>query len=167
MRSVRISLKMARYLADALEAHLFPDQLAVAAVEELRAALKPKKSVQASRKRRETKGLTKKEETAAIREAVMKRAGGQCENCLAHEGPAAPLELDHMFGRVRVKQSERNCWALCRPCHRGKTNNAPTAWFWLRVFAAHAFSHGYAAEARMADARFEALSLSRGREAAP
>lgn len=164
MRSVRISLKTARVLLSAVDLRglgATTVDLAMAA-EALRKAIEPKRSVVANRKRRTAKKSTKREETAAIREAVMRRANGRCEVCCALDLRLAPLQLDHFFGRVRVKQSVKNCWALCGPCHRMKTENDPSAADWLKWFIVHATRYGHHDEARLAQNRLEAIELSRG-----
>jgi hypothetical protein len=95
------------------------------------------------------KDRTKGEQTKLIRSVVMARAGGLCEHCEQRTG-SWPLEMDHFFGRIRVRQSERNCWALCLECHRNKTRNEPSAAFWFQEFAAHAEDHGFTEEAGQA-----------------
>lgn len=145
MRSVRISLKTARYLVGVLGlSNHSGDQ---SAVRELRRAMEPKRSVKLAKVRKTAKRATKKEETAAIREAVMARADGRCEDC---GSSGCPLELDHAFGRGHVQQTERNCWALCGPCHREKTNNRPNAAYWLKRFTLHAQKHNLTREQQMA-----------------
>lgn len=125
-------------------------QVSIASIHEMRRALKPKKSVKASRVRRETKRLTKREETAEIRKAVMRRAEFQCECCGAVATSLMPLELDHFWGRGKAQQTECNCWALCHHCHHDKTNNAPSAAHWLREFAMHAQKYGLSVERQTA-----------------
>jgi 5-methylcytosine-specific restriction endonuclease McrA len=160
VRRVSISLKSARVLLNGPEAACRAEF--DRAWQELERAMRPKLAVVASRKKRETKKSTKKEETAAIRRAVMTRSGGRCEACNAEESPHYPMHMDHFFGRVRVKQSERNCWALCAPCDRMKTDNDPSAADWLKWFIVHATRHGYHDEAKMARNRLAAIELSRG-----
>jgi flavin reductase (DIM6/NTAB) family NADH-FMN oxidoreductase RutF len=159
MRSVRISLKTARTIVRALdEAGEF---LAAAASEELRAAMAPKKFVKAARKVKAAKKKVKRDESAEIRAAVMKRAAGACESCGAQETNLQRLEWDHFFGRVRVPQSERSTWALCGSCHRKKTLNEPSAVSWLMEFAGHARANSFHDEAGMAMRRMRAIELSR------
>lgn len=103
-----------------------------------------------SKPRRPTKA-EKRDETAAIREACLERAGGLCEcGCgyglypaNARSSPplghfAAP-ELDHFFGRGkgRPPQSVETCWILRADCHREKTDNRPDSATWLRKFITH------------------------------
>lgn len=129
---VRISRKTALRLLDFVAAN---DDWAV---EELRTALKPKRFVQLARKRRVAKRATKNQETAAIRMVVMARSGGFCEACgFAPEAFGLPLEMDHFYGRVRVRQSADTVWMLCSPCHRRKTANTPSADYWRAKFARH------------------------------
>lgn len=156
MRAVKLSVKHARvllYVADG--AGVVASQRA--AIEALRAALKPR-PVSSARRKTQKRRETRKEETARIREAVFARAGGFCEfNC--RQGPTGPqhlaTDLHHAFGRIRVRQSERNCLALCRTCHRMLTNNEPNAAFWWK-WVEHTFRRlGFQAEAEMARQHFE------------
>jgi len=118
------------------------------ALAELERALAPRPRSSAVRKT-EWKRRSKSAELKVIRVEVEKRAGGKCENCGARFSPASPAELDHQFGRVRAKQSVRNCWMLCRPCHRARTNNSPSAtWWWARISTwAHALNYRATMEA--------------------
>lgn len=159
MKAIRLSRKTAESLLAFCRDGLFVEK---AAVEELRRALQSKLKKSLGLKRKPAKKRSKKEETAAIRREVMTRANGYCEHC---GKDAMDLHMDHFFGRVRVKQSARNCWALCRSCHRSKTDNKPNATYWLWNFAAHAWKRGYPEEASMAERRAEALELSRGQKA--
>lgn len=161
MKTVRLSLKVARRLLDLLR----PCDDAAVAV--LRAALKPRpvKPLRlANLKRKATKRADKNASTKAIREAVMRRASegsggvGACEMCGII--PTEPLEMDHFFGR-RGPQSERTCWVLCRGCHREKTRNEPSAQRWLELFQDHCARHDYPAEHRMARNRLQALQLAK------
>lgn len=86
---------------------------------------KPKRAVKAAATRRTQKRLSKKEETAAIRAAVMKRADGRCELCGHIPAAFEPLEMHHALGRVRAKQAEGNCLGICRTCHWDITNARP------------------------------------------
>lgn len=167
-RSVRISVRAAQALLTlCADAPTFAGERVVA---ELRAALAPKKFIKAARKERTKKKKEHRDETSEVYAAVMKRAERSCEYCCGPDTFAAPLEMDHMFGRVRAKQSERNCWALCRWCHKHKTNS-PEPWFWFEAFAKHADELGFRGEAARArgdaawsKAKAEALALSRGRD---
>lgn len=160
--SIRISRKTAQALLGLVEGYN------PGLTQTLRAALapRPKKALPfvPRKKAKATKKRTKKEETSEIRAAVMNRAAGDCEACsFGFDGTAlSRLDLDHFFGRVRVKQSERNCWALCRICHREKTRNDPSAAHWLERFIKHAEKHGYSEEAGMATRRLAALEMTRG-----
>lgn len=87
------------------------------------------------------------------------RSRGCCEACGTSFGVGMPAELDHFWGRVRVAQSDENCWLLCWLCHRQKTNNTPSAAHWLRAFVAHAERYGFIAEAAKARARLESDAL--------
>ena len=92
-------------------------------------------------------------QTREIREAVFERAGGLCEACEFSRS----LSMDHYFGRGKEPQSVANCWALCLKCDREKTENKPSASYWLANFIAHCEKHGYVAEAEKAAAKLEVL----------
>jgi hypothetical protein len=98
------------------------------AIRHLKEALKPKRPgvrARATRKRR----ASRKEETQAIREQVFARAFSLGKNvpvCELCRGNYA-AELHHALGRVKVRQSQANCLALCRRCHREVTDSVPTA----------------------------------------
>jgi hypothetical protein len=98
-------------------------------IDRIRAALKPRRSVRLARKRKRAAKADKNAETASIRGAVFKRAEGRCELHIPKYGrcPQPASEMHHCFGRVRVRQSERNCLALCYLCHRDWTRNVPSA----------------------------------------
>lgn len=161
MRAVKISMKTARALADALET-LDRDEHFLREERELRAAMAPKKFVKLARVRKVAKKRTKREKLATVREAVEARAHGRCE---AWGCTAGRMECDHFFGRARHESLE-TCWLLCANHHREKTLNRPDAATWLRIFETHATGHGYAAAARLAKNRLESLSLSQQAEAA-
>lgn len=82
---------------------------------------------------------TRKEKTSAVREAVMKRAGGFCECCATPATAFNPLELDHFRGGSlkRSRESVAGCWALVRNHHRDKTVNRPDAEHWRALFRMH------------------------------
>jgi 5-methylcytosine-specific restriction endonuclease McrA len=141
-------------------------------LEELDSALKVKKSVRASRVRRETKKKTRKEKWAEIREAVLRRSHGLCECGCGDEYER--LEVDHFFGgngRRKALESVETCWALSPNRHWQKTQNLDPETD-LREFIAHCndhagrnaqtnlpMAHRYAEAAEMARARLEALQL--------
>jgi hypothetical protein len=133
MSRVSLSLKHARALLSVWTdefGDFEPNQQA--AFVALQSALAPRPKTSARRKT-EARKKSKREETAAIREAVFARAMGLCEMRCG----AVAMELHHAFGRVRVKQSERNCLALCRWCHHAITENNPDAeTCWERVAVA-------------------------------
>lgn len=108
----------------------------------------------AAKSEKRAKKASKRGETAAIREACEKRAEGFCEcGCgIPLTGPGRRAELDHFFGR-RVPQSVRTCWLLTYQCHWEKTDNSPSAAYWLRRFIAHCGKHGYAEEISRASDR--------------
>lgn len=86
---------------------------------------------------------------AAVRQAVVSRAGGRCEAC-GVEVSARVGELDHFFGRARSENVE-TCWLLCRTCHGEKTENRPNRRWWLERFRRHAVLHGYGRAGPMVD----------------
>lgn len=128
--------------------------------------MKPKRAVRAHRKEKAAKRATTREETSAIREAVMRRADNRCECGCGYlfrgsnwESYANEAELDHFFPKGRTKQTVKACWALTRACHRLKTDNKPDRETWLRKFIAHADRHGFARESAAAGLQLEALEL--------
>lgn len=156
--SVKISRRVAAVLLDFLDEGFRGDR----AVEELRRALdvRPRKAFVSAPTRKQTKAKkdrAKRQTTKEIRAAVMKRANGWCEACgsaLIYSTNAPTL--DHMVGRKRAPQSERNCWALgWRCCHARKTDNIPSANHWRHAFIAHASRHSFFAEAAMVRAEME------------
>lgn len=162
MSTVRISKKSARALSDFFANTHVRDRLLDPAIIELRAALtprKPKPLAVASREARVSRRAAKGYETDEIRRQVLERAGGACEvpGCYIIFSTLNPGELDHFHGRGKAKQSVENCWQICRGDHRNKTNNRPSAAWWLERFIAHAERHGYRAEAERARARLEGI----------
>lgn len=75
-----------------------------------------------------------------LRAAVVKRAGGHCENCCAFAG-----EAGHAV------------WLLCPKCDHEKTTNTPSRQVWLERFAIHCALYGYQAEVKLALVKLEAL----------
>ena len=124
---------------------------------ELRKGLAPSKKLAARRARQGRKlaaNLAELNERSEIWVGVMKRAAGRCESCNAR----GHLELHHVFGRIRVPESVRNCVALCSKCHRKATNNVPSAGAWFLFFAAFFRKRGWGDEAELA------LATAEGRE---
>lgn len=91
---------------------------------------------------------SRREETAAIREACLQRANGVCECGCGRAVIADPAfanldnkaELEHPFSKgkgARLPQSVETCWILRADCHRERTNNRPDAATWWRKFIAH------------------------------
>lgn len=141
---VSLSLRSARHAHDCM------DPRAPAAIELERAISKAERSSSTRLKLKQPKAekrALKRDETITIREAVMCRAHYRCERC---DVIGRTLQLDHFFGRGKVVQTVENCWALCWLCHKWKTQNTPTAVFWLRTFAKHCDKFGYSAEAERA-----------------
>lgn len=156
--SVRISAKLAREALRTLDGSACDAASVNRLADEIRRQLKPKASRKLARQRREMKRAMKAEETRVIREAVFARAEGKCEHC----GWRESLQLDHFFGRGKVPQCIQNCIALCLRCHRDKTNNVPSAAFWLEEFIGHADSYGYSAEAARARNRLQFVETRSG-----
>jgi hypothetical protein len=106
----------------------------------------------------------------ANRAAVMERAGFRCERIVGdprdppgarapHERCGRPAhERDHFWGRAR-DESVEGSWALCVLCHRAKTENRPSRWYWLWSFGAHAARLGYREQWEKAG-RAKALELA-------
>lgn len=142
-----------------------PGVVSVRARDELQRALSTKKSLPfpTRRQTKASKKQTKREETAAIREAVMDRAGDWCEcgcgRVLGGSHFAYAAELDHFFPKSRTRQTVKTCWAITRMCHRDKTDNRPDRETWLRKFIAHANRHGFTRECAVASLQLEALEL--------
>jgi hypothetical protein len=104
-----------------------------------------------SSERREAKRAAHATKTAAIREAVFRRAGGTCEawrllGAWWVRCGRSPTDLDHWLngsGRRRWAQTEGTCWALCRTCHRDRQEYRPTLANWNEAMKIHARLHGY------------------------
>jgi 5-methylcytosine-specific restriction endonuclease McrA len=126
---------------------------------DLRAALKPKRSVVAAAKVRRAKKATKRDAFAAIRGAVVKRADGNCEACFRSLSELDRGEADHFWGRVRTPTTCQNVWLLCFSCHREKTANKPSPDFWLASFEQHVSRYGYTAERLKARNRMTVLEM--------
>ena len=126
---------------------------------EINRALAPKRSAAPARKARAAKKAVRGAALQDVRSQVMDRADGACECCGGQ--PVLPLELDHFFGGSKRRSMEafESCWALCRFCHHQKTNNNPSAAYWLRDFVHHCRKHGFLEIEVAASARLEALRL--------
>jgi hypothetical protein len=149
--TIRLSLRFAKELLEFGEEFARRPGQPHPRLAELEAAIAKASRASATRaqlrKPKQAKRKAKREATRDVRAAVLKRAGGDCENC-GWGGLAAQLELDHFEGKAR-SESVETCWLLCRVCHRLKTNNQPSTTNWLDVFAFHCRKHGYSeAEAR-------------------
>lgn len=159
--TVRISLKAAKALLELVDGgqgiYGVPHEQAE---QELKQALAKATRASSTRrelaKPREAKRKTKREATKDVRAEVLKRAGGFCEACGAPGTDLAPLEMDHFFSR-RNSESVGSCWMLCRQHHREKTDNAPSATYWLCLFFQHATTRGYWVEAKQAERRMAFL----------
>lgn len=93
-----------------------------------------------------------------IRRKVCDRADGTCECCGVWIGYAGELgHLDHMFGRKHAPETVATCWLLCVHCDHDKTNNHPSAVWWLTRFSEHAGRWGYSAEWERASVKMAVL----------
>lgn len=152
-----VSAKSARTLREMLERLCDRSKAEESALAELQRALgggrkRQKKPEQLEREAEEkTAKQLHRDETSAIYAAVEKRCAGRCENpeCGQAFSASNPPEMDHVFGRGKVPQTERNCWMLCRICHREKTN-PKNGVIWLHRFADHAAQFCFSEERRKA-----------------
>jgi hypothetical protein len=117
-------------------------RLLVQSVEAIDRALSVRKGSTQRRAAKREKKKTKRDETAAIREAVLERAGDQCEFIYPSGDRCSHFaeEMDHFFSR-RNGQSVSSCWGLCGAHHRLKTDNSPSAAYWLESFIDHCQVH--------------------------
>lgn len=91
--------------------------------------------------------------TAEIRRQVVNRADFHCECGCGFWLQFDAGQLDHFWGRGKVRQSVKNTWLLAAHCHRAKTNNEPSATHWLAAYAAHSEKNGHVDEWRKASDR--------------
>ena len=154
MSRISLSLKHARAISAYLKDDPVVSSVIDAAADELRRQLAPKPRSSAV-KRTAAKKRSKRKETSSIYEEVAKRAGGLCECCTSSLLTFRP-ELDHFTSR-RHGQSVETCWMLCSACHREKTDNSPSAAWWLERFISHCERNGYSAEAERARSRLEGI----------
>ena len=101
--------------------------------------------------------------TKRVRAAVFARADGACEGCGKFISPETG-HLDHFFGRAKAEETVANCWALCVECDEAKTNNRPTAGYWLRRFIVHSDRLGHLEARERAYAKLTVLQ-AKGRAA--
>ncbi len=88
---------------------------------------------------------------------MFQRANGECECCGAFIDEESG-RLDHFFGRGHLAEAVSNCIALCIRCDHDKTNNKPTAIWWLVRFIEIAGRHGYFPEIERAQTRLAVLA---------
>jgi hypothetical protein len=74
--------------------------------------------------------------------------------------------VDHFFGRAKADELEFTCWVLRADHHEAKTQNKPTADFWLLKFIGHCGRYrmngnGYATAALAAEKKREWLSAKK------
>ncbi len=115
---------------------------------EIQRALKPSIKRLSSRSSKAKEKKSRKAEHVAsnseIRAAVFVRANGACEcGCGASLFGLGRGEWDHFFGKGKVASSVESTWAISAACHHRKTNNRPSAEYWLRLFSHHATKHNY------------------------
>jgi hypothetical protein len=177
MSRVSISTRAARAAYVALDAKVdggHGDADDIRARSEISSALSPKhisplKRLTSRKTEKRAKKATKRDETYSVRAQVAIRAQGVCEcGCGRVFTDINGMEMDHFWGRGKVKQSVTNCWALALTCHREKTNNIPSRLHWLQKFQAHCeMRRGYQAEVIKVDkaiaAELDALELPYGR----
>lgn len=155
MREIRDALRdaatVARSHTDGWDPTRY-DRLAEVVDRALKPGLKAKAFRSARAAEKKSRAQLKREETSNIYKLVAIRAHDNCE-CGCGRTLVLGSELDHFFGRGKAKQSVANCWFLHPDCHREKTDNMPSAGFWLRAFIAHASRQGYLAERWKAESR--------------
>jgi hypothetical protein len=153
-----VTIRLSRYHAELLLRAYEASPISSNVVgQELQRALtsRPKSS---AKKKADAKRRTKAQETRAIRAKVFARSTFGCEfGC-----GAGATDLHHVFGRVRVKQSVETCLAVCRGCHWKITENNPSAAYWWSRAVGVLAALGYTESANRAQARLDALRLSRG-----
>lgn len=158
MKTIRISERHARAIIMAAAGRAQIGLIEGHALNELRQALQ-RNANPLRPKKPKPKGLS----LTKIRNAVNARAGYLCECGCGRwfRGVGGAAQLDHFFGRARA-QSVETCWRLREDCHFNKTNNSPSAGYWLEKFIEHCRKHGYAVELEQAEARLYALNMTRG-----
>lgn len=164
-RRISITERTARWLLDNYRLMPASNNRVSQELERALARQKSPKKVQArraTRARKTEKAKTKREETAEVHKAVFARASRKfgyptCEACSLRTAS----EMHHVFGRVRVKQSERNCVALCRWCHAQFTEPDSAIDVWR---TAENILRGIGSEAEADEAR--ALRQKHGTKAA-
>lgn len=168
MKSVRISAKAARALLSMNSPDNLTDPLERRALEEVKAALRPRYKPKSGAQRKREKKALLRAESEAMRAAVLKRSGGMCEVCRAVDGyECAASEIHHVLGRARAVETEATCLSVCRACHRDITENKPSAAHWLAIqgFIFEGWGHTETSKAlRRSLARAEAKQIFRERE---
>ena len=96
-------------------------------------------------------------QTTLIRAVVWDRSQGRCEGCCKFLADEVG-EMDHMWGRAKVAQQVSNCWRLCTPCHRAKTDNRPSRANWLHRILFVVNQHDYTDEKERCLARLAVLT---------
>jgi 5-methylcytosine-specific restriction endonuclease McrA len=164
MSRVSLSSKHAQLILDAWNGVPGAAMRVEPALKAIRSALSPKpRSSQV--KKTAAKKRTKAKDTKSIRAAVMARAEGRCECCGAEETDFDQLELEHMHGKVRVKQSTESTWAVRHSCHQKKTGWKEGRDVWLERFIAHCRRNNLNGPGRRyAEDTLAAYRLSRGGE---
>jgi hypothetical protein len=163
---VSISLKSAQALLEVVKSSPWGNkpQAEIRAHGELESAIshatRVRPGLAKAKKEKAAKTRAKGKDTKFIRAAVFARADTTCEcGCGKSFTMTTPGELDHFFGRVKVKQSPATTWALRSDCHHFKTLNQPSASWWLQKFVRHAEKHGYGEEFRMAARRLRSIEI--------
>lgn len=86
----------------------------------------------------------KREAKLTVRETVVQRANGRCENCGRSFNRFDRAELDHFWGRAKAPETTATTWLLCSHCHRQKTDEHPSRAYWIEVFLVHLERHEHA-----------------------
>ncbi len=76
---------------------------------------------------------------AKVYAAVSARENGRCACGCGQR--ISPGHADHFFGRAKAEETEFNVWLLHPLCDLRKTQNKPTAGYWLRLCSEHGGRH--------------------------
>ena len=134
------------------------------AIAELEAALRKRKP-SPSRKAKAAKRSRAMVTPESLRRQLGHRANLVCEcGCGRHFN--GTQTVDHFFGRARAESLE-TCWLIRSDCHQDKSENRPSAAYWLERFRAHAIRHSYWAEAARAGRRLDYVRARAAMPAAP
>ena len=104
--------------------------------------------------------------TDGLYQLLAARARGKCECCgePLGFGFAAPT-VDHFLGRAKAEETEFLCWVLRADHHRAKTDNSPSAAYWIDKFLKHCSKYvgdGYRSAAYDAQEKLAWLTARKG-----